>query len=119
MGITLEQWEEFDQEGFLSLGQVATNKQIADMQKCINDIMLGLASVNYDQIMMQLDRESDTGRPGPQTKGHKGPTLLYRKIQQLEFAPIFLNYMRQDVQLKAYDQQKMETCARQIHFFPS
>ncbi len=54
MGITLEQWEEFDQEGFLSLGQVATNKQLADMQKCINDIMLGLASVNYDQIMMQL-----------------------------------------------------------------
>ena len=116
MGITLEQWEEFDQEGFLSLGQVATNKQLADMQKCINDIMLGLASVNYDQIMMQLDRESDTGRPGPQTKGHKGPTLLYRKIQQLEFAPIFLNYMRhplfETICQRIYGQQTPVSCYR-------
>ena len=59
------------------------------MQQRINDIMLGLAQVNYGQIMMQLDRELGTGRPGPQTKGHKRSTLLYRKIQQLEFDPFF------------------------------
>ena len=89
MEITARQWEEFDREGFLFLGRVASEKQLAGMQQRIDYIMLGLAQVNYDQIMMQLDREPGTGRPGPQTKGHKGPTLLYRKIQQLEFDPFF------------------------------
>ena len=97
MEITARQWEEFDREGFLFLGRVASEKQLAGMQQRIDDIMLGLAQVNYEQIMMQLDREPGTGQPGPQTKGHKGPTLLYRKIQQLEFDPFFLSYMRHPI----------------------
>ena len=89
MYISPKQWEDFDQQGYVRLGQIATNKQLADMQQRIDDIMLGVAPIDYEQIMMQLDREPGTGRPGPQTKGHKGPTLLYRKIQQLEFDPFF------------------------------
>ena len=116
MEITARQWEEFDREGFLFLGQVATDKELADMQQRIDDIMLGLARVNYDQIMMQLDREPDTGRPGPQTRGHKGSTLLYRKIQQLEFDPFFLSYMRhpifQAICQRTYGQQTPVSCYR-------
>ena len=46
MEITARQWEEFDREGFLFLGQVATDKELADMQQRIDDIMLGIARVN-------------------------------------------------------------------------
>ena len=90
MKITAEQWQRFDREGFLHLGQVASDQQLVDMQQRINDIMLGLAPINYDRLLMQLDREPGTGKPGPQTTGHKEATLSYRKIQQLEFDPLFL-----------------------------
>ena len=33
-------------------------------------------------------------QPGPQSKGHKLATLSYRKIQDLEFDPLFLRYMQ-------------------------
>ena len=93
MYISPKQWEDFDQQGYVRLGQIATNKQLADMQQRIDDIMLGAAPIDYEQIMMQLDREPGTNQPGPQSHGHKGATLLYRKIQKLEYDPIFLNYM--------------------------
>ena len=91
MKITAKQWQHFDRSRFLRLGQIASDQQLVDMQQRINDIMLGLASINYDQLLMQLDREPGTGKPGPQTTDHKGATLLYRKIQQLEFDPFFLH----------------------------
>jgi hypothetical protein len=63
MKITAKQWQHFDREGFLRLGQVASDQQLVDMQQRINDIMLGLAPINYDQHLMQLDREPSTGKP--------------------------------------------------------
>ncbi|MEX0655435.1 MAG: phytanoyl-CoA dioxygenase family protein [Phycisphaeraceae bacterium] len=60
--------------------------------------MLGKADVDYDRMLMQLD--STTGAyddVGQQSKGHKGATLNYRKIQQLEFDPLFLRYMQQPI----------------------
>ena len=60
------------------------------MQQRMDEIMLGTAPVDYDRMMMQLDRiPGKTDEPGPGTKGHKGATLFYRKIQDLEFAPLF------------------------------
>ena len=90
MKITAKQWQHFDREELLHLGQITTEQQLVDMQQRINDIMLGLASINYDRLLMQLDREPGTGKPGPQTTRHKEATLSYRKIQQLEFGPLFL-----------------------------
>ncbi len=97
MYISPNQWEDFDQQGYIRLGQIATDKQLSDMQQRIDDIMLGIAPIDYNQIMMQLDREPGTDRPGPQSRGHKGATLLYRKIQQLECDPVFLDYMTNPV----------------------
>ncbi|MCG9128914.1 phytanoyl-CoA dioxygenase family protein, partial [Candidatus Poribacteria bacterium] len=92
--ITDEQWEHFNEQGFVRIGQVATDDEFARLQQRMDDIMLGKAPLNYDQIMMQLDREPGTDRPGPQSSGHKGATLLYRKIQNLEFDPYFLEYLQ-------------------------
>jgi phytanoyl-CoA hydroxylase len=54
--------------------------------------------VDYDRMLMQLD--SDSGRyadAGVQSKGFKGPTLNYRKIQDLEYDPLFLGYLKRPI----------------------
>ena len=73
---------------------MVTDDELTTLQKRMDDIMLGRAPLDYDRMLMQLDREPGTGRPGPQNKGHKGATLSYRKIQGLEYDPLFLDYMR-------------------------
>ena len=93
--LSYAQWQEYEREGFLRLGRCLTDDELAAMQQRMDDIMLGTAPVDYDRMMMQLDRiPGKTDEPGPGTKGHKGATLFYRKIQDLEFDPLFLRYMQ-------------------------
>ena len=91
--LTDAQWRTYEQEGYLRLGQVATEEQFAAMQREIDDPMLGNADVDYDHIFMQKDSESgaydDIGEEG---FGFMGATLAYRKLQGLEYDPIFLEY---------------------------
>ncbi|HCK16704.1 TPA: hypothetical protein DHW51_21430 [Candidatus Poribacteria bacterium] len=114
--ITEAQWEHFDDEGYVRIGQVANDQLLATIQQRMDDIMLGKAPLDYDKIMMQLDREPGTGKPGPQSNGHKGATLLYRKIQMLEYDPVFLSYMKnpifQEVCTRIYGQDTPITCLR-------
>jgi len=87
-------WSQFEKEGYLRLGQVIPDEQLHALQQRMDDIMLGTAPIDYDRIMMQLDRiPGETDGPGPQNKGHKGATLRYRKIQDLELDPLFLDYL--------------------------
>ena len=69
-GLTDAAWQQFERDGFLRLGQVATDDQLLALQTRMDDIMMGRADVDYDQMMMQLDRVDgpDSG-PGPQSKG--------------------------------------------------
>lgn len=92
------QWAQYEREGFLRLGKVLTDADLAVLRQRIDDIMLGRAPVNYDRMLMQLD--SDTGKyedAPAQTRGFKHATLNYRKIQELEFDPLFLAYMQRPV----------------------
>ncbi|MDA0709935.1 MAG: phytanoyl-CoA dioxygenase family protein [bacterium] len=101
MTVTDAQWKTYDEQGFLKLGKVVSDASLRGLQERIDEIMLGKSRVGYDRMMMQLD--SDTGKYGdigPQTNGLKTPTLNYRKIQGLEFDPIFLEYV-QDPMFKA------------------
>ena len=87
------EWNEFQKRGYVRLGSVVTDEELEGLRRRIDEIMLGTAPVPYDRIMMQLDTQ--TGRyedMDPQTKGHKGATLAYRKMQGLEFDPLFLTY---------------------------
>ena len=96
--LTDDQWESFLTEGYVRLGKLLSDDDLAALQRRIDDIMLGAADVDYSQMLMQLDRaSSDSDEPGPQTKGHKGATLDYRKIQDLEFDPLFLAYMQRPI----------------------
>jgi hypothetical protein len=96
--LTNEQWQQFECNGFLKLGKLLAGDELHELQQRIDDIMLGTAAVPYEQMLMQLD--STTGKyddAGEQTKGFKGATLDYRKIQDLEFDPVFLGYMQRPI----------------------
>src|SRR4051812_27343999 len=81
-------WEE---NGYLRLGQVASDAELAALQERIDAIMLG--KVAYPGMFFQMD--SQTGEYGDlRGKGWEGPSLAYRKIQDLEQDPLFLGYMR-------------------------
>ena len=93
--LSRDQWQQYEQEGYLRLGRCLTDDELAALQQRMDEIMLGTAPVDYSRMMMQLDRiPGKTDAPGPGGKGHKGATLHYRKIQDLEFDPLFLRYMQ-------------------------
>lgn len=90
-----EQWLQYERDGYLRLGRVLGDQDLAALQQRMDDIMLGRADVAYERMLMQLDSsDGQYGGAGPQTKGFKGATLNYRKIQDLEFDPLFLEYMQ-------------------------
>lgn len=90
--ISQEQWDSYQEQGFVKLGRVLSDDELATLQGRIDAIMLGTADVDYDRILMQLD-----GTGTQQSKGFKGATLDYRKIQDLELDPHYLDYMRKPI----------------------
>tara|TARA_R110002072_G_scaffold59158_1_gene150682 strand:+ start:21635 stop:22429 length:795 start_codon:yes stop_codon:yes gene_type:complete len=93
--ITEQQWQDFDTQGYLRLGKIVPDETVASMKKRIDEIMLGEANLDYDRMLMQLDSvDGAYDSAGEQTRGHKGRTLNYRKIQLLERDPVFLAYMQ-------------------------
>lgn len=94
-GITEAQWQQYQRDGYLKLGKLLSDDELKALQDRIDQIMLGKAAVDYDRMLMQLDSESgDYGAAGEQSRGHKGATLNYRKIQDLEYDPRFLRFMQ-------------------------
>jgi len=96
--ITQEQWRFYDANGYLRLGKMLDDAELTALRGRIDDIMLGKAKLNYDRLLMQLD--SETGKyadAGQQSRGYKGSTLGYRKIQDLELDDLFLAYMQRPI----------------------
>ena len=92
------QWEQYQQDGFVKLGKLLDGRDLAALQNRINDIMLGRADVEYDRMLMQLDsQDGQYQNAGEQSRGFKGATLSYRKIQDLEFDPLFWQYMQRPI----------------------
>jgi phytanoyl-CoA hydroxylase len=87
-------WSSFDTQGYLRIGRVADASLLAAMQQRIDQIMLGQAPVDYTRMLMQLDSPDGAYESaGEQTRGFKGATLNYRKIEQLEEDDVFRRYM--------------------------
>lgn len=96
--ISDEQWAQYFRDGYIRLGKVLHDEELKGLQERIDAIMMGTADVDYDQMLMQLDSETgEYGDAGKQSRGHKGATLNYRKIEQLEFDPLFLEYMQKPI----------------------
>jgi hypothetical protein len=93
--ITEEQWAQYDRDGFLRLGAVLDKEELQALQNRIDDIMMGRAELDYSRILMQLDSaDGKYENAGVQSSGHKGATLNYRKIQDLEHDSLFMECMR-------------------------
>jgi len=92
---TEEQWREYDEQGYLKLGKVMSDDELAALRGRIDDIMMG--RVRYEDMMMQLDLGGGYDNTAPQTRGFKGATLDYRKIEQLEKDALFLAYMQKPI----------------------
>jgi len=93
--ISEAEWQQYERDGYLRLGHVIDAEALQALQARIDEIMLGTAAIDYDRVMMQLDRiPGKSDGPGPQTMGHKEATLRYRKIQNLELDALFFDYMQ-------------------------
>ena len=111
------QWAQFQRDGFLLLGKVADDEELAALNGRIDDLMSGAVSYG-EQLLMQLDPNAvvpggaHAGGGGPAvneyeaykaagtesvgqfgTIGWKGPSAAYRKIGEahagLECDPLF------------------------------
>lgn len=109
--ISDKQWQEYEELGYLKIGRIDAD-ELRKMQDRIDELMLGKAGVDYDRFLMQ--RDSDSGRyedVGEQSRGFKGATLDYRKIQDLEYDPIFLEYLQapvfEDLCRRVYGQEAL------------
>ena len=87
-----QHWWEFQQQGYLRLGQVLDGPALAELQQRIDAIMQG--HVQYEDMLMQLDGGGAYEDLPSQSSGFKGARLDYRKIQDLEKDPLFLAYMQ-------------------------
>ncbi|MEM7363730.1 MAG: phytanoyl-CoA dioxygenase family protein [Pseudomonadota bacterium] len=95
--LTSEEWQEFQERGIVSLGTLPL-ENLTELQQGIDAIMLGTSDAPYDKLLMQLDSSSgDYGELGRQTRGFKGATLNYRKIQDLEKVQEFREYLESDL----------------------
>ena len=84
---------QFMEDGYVRLGQLLPDDKLAALQQRIDDIMLGV--VPYENMRFQLDSTTGVYREAPrESVGHKGSTLAYRKIMDLEQDPLFLSYMQ-------------------------
>lgn len=91
--ISAVEWRELEDVGYVRLGMVLPNTQIDRLCKRIDEIMLG--NVHYDGMSMQLCPSAQgTKQVKGFTAGHKGSSLKYRKIQELEMDPLFLKYIQ-------------------------
>ena len=92
------QWCHYDEQGYVNLGRIVSDDDVRALRQRIDEIMLGRARLDYDRMLMQEDsRDGVYGHTGPPSRGHKGSHLNYRKIEQLEFDPLFLRYMQRAV----------------------
>jgi phytanoyl-CoA hydroxylase len=94
--LTAEQWSTYEEQGYVKLGKVLSEMELIALSQRIDHIMLGKAELDYGRLMMQREAGEGYEQSG-QTAGFKGSTLNYRKIENLEYDPLFLAYMQKPV----------------------
>ncbi len=98
------EWAQFEAEGYLRLGQVASDEQLARLQKRMDDIMLG--HIRYKGMYFQLDTTTGVYGDVPNGGEWEVSSLAYRKIEKLERDAEFLRYLQhpifQDICQKTY-----------------
>ncbi len=117
MALTDAQWAQYQRDGYLVLGKVLSDQNLVKLQERIDAIMLGDADIDYSKVLMQLDSATGKYEDAPeQSMGHKGRSLAYRKIQNLEHDRVFRDYIEDDIYrelcAKVYGDQTPIACFR-------
>jgi ectoine hydroxylase-related dioxygenase (phytanoyl-CoA dioxygenase family) len=84
--------DQFIDQGYLRLGKLLYADQLTALQQRIDDIMLG--RIRYQNMRFQLDPNDAQAERLLLTIGNKAATLNYRRIDDLEQDPLFLDYMQ-------------------------
>jgi hypothetical protein len=93
--LSAAQWQDYERDGFLRLGRLLADEELAAMNARLDDIMLGKTDLDYSRMVMQLEGEAgEYNRAGPQTRGFKKATLAHRVVYGLEYDPLFLAYLQ-------------------------
>lgn len=83
----------FEENGYLRLGRLLSDPDLAALQQRIDEIMLG--RVIYPEMTFQLDSVTGAYRDlAWRSNRFQGPSLAYRKILDLERDPLFLAYLQ-------------------------
>ncbi|MAE32449.1 MAG: hypothetical protein CMO43_12820, partial [Verrucomicrobiales bacterium] len=88
--LTEAQVQQFEAEGYLALGQVAPDDQLAKLQQRLDDLTLG--SLHNERIQYQIEPAMRDKMGAPKGYAYLGPSAHYRKLAQLDQDPLFLEY---------------------------
>ena len=89
----LSELARFAEDGYLRLGQVASNGHLQAMRDRIDEIMLG--NVRYEGMPMQRDTATgDYSTVPARTFEESEGTLHYRRVDDLQLDPLYLGYMQ-------------------------
>ena len=82
--LTDDQWQQYERDGYLKLGRLLSDSELAALQQRIDDIMMGRAKVDYDQMLMQLDGGGDdySGGGGDDFSGGGGGANILESIRE-------------------------------------
>ena len=96
--LTDEQVDFFLDQGYLKLGKVIPDSVLEQLGERIESMMLGDADVPYDKMMFSVCPSQTGSWDDPasrQTYGHKGASLNYRKICDLERDEVYRGFAQQ------------------------
>lgn len=95
MTVTEAGWREFEENGFLVLKDAVTETRLRYLQSTMDDLMAGIADIDYDKLWMELDEppivEGSNDRP---FQGFRGASPNYKRIQGLERVAAVSDYIR-------------------------
>jgi phytanoyl-CoA hydroxylase len=84
---------QFSRDGYLRLGRIISIGQLQALCDRIDAIMLG--EVRYEEMSMQLDATTGSYKDIPASQASdQSATLAYRRVDDLDQDPLFLNYMQ-------------------------
>ena len=87
-----EQHELFLRQGYLPLGRLLSAPALSALRQRLEEIMLGV--VRYENMRFQLDPAAVPEGGERVSSEHVVETLAYRRIDDLEQGPLFLDYMQ-------------------------
>ncbi len=87
-----QQWTDYLRDGFLELGPILSSEEVTLLCERADELALGKA--HNPKVKMQLDTGGSFEDIPEVMSNFSSPTLLYRKVEGLEFDPLFSELLK-------------------------